>query len=155
MTAQTKTTKAKTTKTDAFEDTIQNAAKASTDAMQDGFGKAMIAAGELGQQVQANTDALVESFTVFGKGVEAINTEVSNYAKTSLENGVANTRALTNAKSIQEMVELQADYTKSAMDAWVAGLTTLTGMGTALIKDTAKPINDRAQATAELVQGQF
>ncbi len=135
MTSQTKTKKAKT---DAFEDTMNTAVRT---------------AGEFGDHLKANTDAVMESLTIAGQGVEAINAEMSMYAKTSLENGVATAQALAGAKSVQDMVELQADYAKSAMEAYLSGLTTLTAMSTELFKSATKPINDRAQDGIKLVQG--
>ncbi len=153
MTTKNKTTKAGSAKTETMEDTIKNATTASTEAMQDGFEQAVLAAGEFGEHVKANSEAVVESFTIAGQGMEAINTEITASMKTSYENGVATAQAMASAKSLQEMVELQADYAKSAMEAYFAGLTTLSGMSTTLLKNAAKPLNARAQATAEMVQG--
>lgn len=153
MTTQAKTNKAKVEKPEAEKEPFENAAKASSDAMQDGFEQVMRTAGEFGDHVKANTEALVDSLTIAGKGIEAINTEMSELAKTSLEKGVATAQALASAKSLQDVVELQSDYAKTAMETYLAGLTTLTSMSTSLLQNAAKPINDRAQASAQLVQG--
>ena len=153
-TTKANTAKAQAAKVEAFQETVETAAKASQDAMQDGFEKAVASAGEFGTHVKANTEALVESLTIAGKGVEAINTEATTFAKTTLENGVATAQAFAGAKSLQEMVELQTNFAKSTMDAYLGELTTLTGLTTGLVKDTTKPINDRAQLVVELVQNQ-
>jgi phasin family protein len=152
MTTQAKTNKARAEKPDAVKEPFENAAKTSSDAMQDGFEQVMRTAGEFGDHVKANADAMVDSLTIAGKGFEAINTEMSGLAKTSLENGVATAQALAGAKNLQEMVELQSNYAKTAMENYLAGLTTLTSMSTSLLQNAVKPINDRAQANAQLVQ---
>lgn len=152
MTTQAKTNKARAEKPEAVKELFENAAKASSDAMQDGFEQVMRTAGEFGDHVKANADAMVDSLTIAGKGIEAINTEMSGLAKTSLEKGVATAQALAGAKSLQEIVELQSNYAKTAMETYLAGLTTLTSMSTSLLQNAAKPINDRAQANAQLVQ---
>lgn len=154
MTTQTKSAKAKAPKAEAFQETIETASKASQAAMQDGFDKVVDSAGEFNNHVKANAEAVVESFTITGKGVEAINTEATTYAKTALENSVATAKALAGAKSLQEMVELQTNFAKSAVETYLAQVTTLTGLTSGLVKDAAKPINDRAQVVAELVQNQ-
>lgn len=152
MTTQAKTSKARAEKPKAVKEPFENAAKASNDAMQDGFEQVMRSASEFGEHVKANTDAMVDSLSIAGKGIEAINTEMSGLAKTSLEKSIATAQALAGANSLQEMVELQSDYTKTAMEAYLAGLTTLTSMSTSLLQNAAKPINERAQANAQWVQ---
>ncbi|PHS28208.1 MAG: phasin family protein [Robiginitomaculum sp.] len=152
MTSQAKTNKARAEKPEAVKEPFENAAKASSDAMQDGFEQVVRTAGEFGDHVKANTDAMVQSLTIAGKGIEAINTEMSGFAKTSLEKGVATAQALAGAKSLQEVVELQSSFAKTAMESYLSGLNILTSMSTSLLQNAAKPINDRAQANAQLVQ---
>lgn len=148
-----KSAKAKTTSSESIKDRMDSAARASTAAAQEGFDKVLKSAAEYGSFVKANNEAMVESLSMTSKGIEALNAEATSYLKSSLENGVATAQAMAGAKSLQDMVELQADYAKASMESWLAELTTLGGLTSSLFKTALAPINDRVAATVELAKG--
>ncbi|MBL4544590.1 MAG: phasin family protein [Oceanicaulis sp.] len=58
------------------------------------------------------------------------------------------------AKSVQELIEIQSDYTKSSMDALLAEMNKSSDLMSSLFKDSFKPINERFSAALELMQSQ-
>jgi phasin family protein len=127
--------------------------KPASDAMQDGVEATLKSAADAGDYLKANAQALVESLTLTGKGLGALNAEISTYAKTSFEQGVATAQAVAGAKSLQEAVEIQANFAQSAMEAYLAGLSQWATLGSALMKDAAQPLNERTKANIEYLQG--
>ncbi len=154
MSTQNTSSKASGAKTGKAKAKPSETLKESMDsAVREGFDKALQSAAEYGSFVKANSEAVVESLNLAGKGIEAINAEAASYLKSSLENGVATAQAMASANSLQEMLELQADYAKSSMEAWFSELSTLGGLTTGLFTSALAPINERVTATVELTRG--
>ena len=59
---------------------------------------------------------------------------------------------MTQARSIQELLELQTTWAKSATEAYLAEVTRATDVLTASVKDSFQPINERVTATVEKLQ---
>ena len=74
------------------------------------------------------------------------------FSKTSFEANVAAAKSLTSAKSVQEVVELQTSFAKSAMEAYMAELGRMTETVSASVKDSVKPLNERVTAAVEKMQ---
>ena len=98
--------------------------------------------------------ALIASATVAGKGVETANTNAVTYAKSLMEDSVSATKAFASAKSVQEIFEIQSEFTKTAMDNYLAELNKTTDLFSDMFKDTLKPLNERVSAAVELAQTQ-
>ena len=58
----------------------------------------------------------------------------------------------SQARSIQELLELQTTWAKSATEAYLAEVTKVTDILTASVKDSFKPINERVTASVEKFQ---
>ncbi|HET9161584.1 MAG TPA: TIGR01841 family phasin, partial [Caulobacteraceae bacterium] len=65
---------------------------------------------------------------------------------------VAAAKSLTGAKSIQEAVELQTTWFKSAMEGYLAEFNKAAEIVSGSVKDTWTPINARVTATVEKFQ---
>ncbi len=97
-------------------------------------------------------EAVMQSATVAGKGVESINSEIYSYSKQSIEDTVAATKAVMGSKSVHEAFEFQTDFAKSAFEAYVAELSKLSELTTAAAKDSFAPFKGRVQAWLDVVQ---
>jgi len=84
-------------------------------------------------------DAAVTSAATLSKGVQAIATAVSDYAKKSLDDGSAFVEKLTGAKSIEKAFEVQTDFAKSSYETFVAESTKIGELYTDLAKEAYKP----------------
>ena len=74
------------------------------------------------------------------------------YSKKAMEDQVAAAKSLTTAKSVQEVVELQTAYAKSAIEAYIAEMNKASETVSASVKDSFQPINERVTAFVEKVQ---
>ncbi len=125
---------------------------AGAQAFKDGLEKSTAAFGELGAQSKQNLEALTASATAAQKGAEALSAQALSYGKTSWETGVAAAQTIAKARSVQELIELQTSYTKSAMEVYLAEMTKMTETLTASVKDSFKPLNERVTASVEKFQ---
>jgi len=136
-------------KVQAQAETIQ---AAGTKAFREGVDKSVASLTELNAHSKKNLDALVESATVAQKGAEALSQQALGFAKTSWEDGVAASKELSSARSVQEFFELQTNWAKKSMERYVAELTKTNEIVTATVKDSFKPINERVTASVETFQ---
>jgi phasin family protein len=136
-------------KVQAQAETIQ---AAGTKAFREGVDKSVASLTELNAHGKKNLDALVESATVAQKGAEALSQQALGFAKTSWEDGVAASKELSSARSVQEFFELQTNWAKKSMERYVAELTKTNEIVTATVKDSFKPINERVTASVETFQ---
>ena len=143
--AQTETVKAQAEKFQA----------AGAKAVREGMDKSMASMAsmtELNAEGQRNLEAMVASATAAQKGAEALSAQTVAFAKKSWEDGVAASQTLAQARSVQELVELQTTFAKSAMETWLSETTKMTETLTASVKDTFKPLNERVTASVERFQ---
>ncbi len=86
-----------------------------------------------------NVDAALKSFGAASKGMQTIAVESSDFTKKSFEQGTAVVEKLVAVKTIDKAFEIQADYAKSAYEAFVAQATKMGELYTAIAKDAFKP----------------
>ena len=125
---------------------------AGAQAFREGVDKSVAGLAELNAEGKKNLEALVASATAAQKGAEAISAQTLAYGKKSWEDGVAAAQSLAAARSVQELVELQTSWAKSAAETYLSEVTKLTDVFTASVKDSFKPINERATAAVERFQ---
>ena len=75
----------------------------------------------------------------FAKGVQAIMTAYSDYAKKAIENGNAFVEKLSGVKSFEKVVELQTEYAKSSYETFVAESKKIGELYVDLAKQSYKP----------------
>jgi hypothetical protein len=128
--------KAKTVNGNA--DPIEAALKNGTEAVKDGFetlAKGYEQAIAFGKD---NAEAVLKSATLAGKGLEAINSEVFAYSRQSVETSVAATKAMLGSSSVQELLEIQADYAKSAFETYLAEMNKVRDLA---LRSLRSPLN--------------
>jgi phasin family protein len=132
--------------------TVDQFTTAGNQAFKDSIEKSLAAIGEVNTHSKKNLEAVVASVTAATKGAEALGAQVMAFSKKSMEDQVAAAKSLTSAKSVQEVVELQTAWAKSAMEAYLAELNKASETVAASVKDSFKPINERVTAFVEKVQ---
>jgi phasin family protein len=120
--------------------------------MKEGFDRSMAAMAEVGSFGKENVEAFVASATATTKGFEAISARAVAYSKAAMENHMAATKAIMTSKSVQEAMERQAEYARSAFDGYVAEMNRMTELFTGITKEAAKPLNERVAAVSHLMQ---
>ena len=65
---------------------------------------------------------------------------------------MAQAKALTTARSLQEVIELQTGFAKTAIEGYIAQLNVASETVSSAVKDTLRPLNERATAVVEQFQ---
>jgi hypothetical protein len=81
----------------------------------------------------------MKAASTFAAGLQSVAGEAAEYGKKSYEHGTKAVEQLMAVKSFDKAFEVQADYAKSAYEAFVAQTTKMTEMMTAVAKDAYKP----------------
>jgi len=148
---------AQTTKTakdqmQAAAETIEHFTAANQEKLRETIDRSVTALSEVGAFGKENVEALVASATAATKGFEALSARAVAFSKAAMENHVAATKALMSSKSVQEAIERQSDYARSAFDGYVAEMNRMSDLMTGLTRDAMKPLNERFTAVSHIVQ---
>lgn len=144
-----KTVEQTTAKAKAQAESIQ---AAGAKAFREGVDKSVASLSEINAYGKKNLEAVVESAAAAQKGAEALSQQAMAYSKKSWEDGVAAAQSFSQARSMQELFELQTNWAKSAAEAYLAEFGKATETMTASVKDSFKPINERVSAAVEQFQ---
>ena len=137
---------------DALKTTVEQFTTAGNQAFKDSVEKSLAALNELNAHSKQNLEAVVASVTAATKGAEALGAQALAYSKKSVEDHVAAAKSLTSAKSVQEVVELQTAWAKSALEGYLAEVNKASETVAASVKETLTPLNARVTATVEKFQ---
>ncbi len=132
--------------------TVDQFTAASNTAFKDGVEKTLTALNEANAVSKKNLEAVVASVTAATKGAEALGAQAMAFSKTGFESQVAAAKSLASAKSVQEVVELQTVYAKTALETYMAEMGKMSEVVSASVKDSMKPLNERMTAMVERMQ---
>ncbi len=96
-----------------------------------------------------NLEAIADSAAAAAEGAQALSAQAATYTKQALENHVAVAKKLAAAKSMQEALDIQTGYAKTAMEGYLPEMTRWSDAFTASFQRSVKPINERFAAAAE------
>ncbi|HEX5379657.1 MAG TPA: TIGR01841 family phasin [Phenylobacterium sp.] len=137
---------------ETVKNTVEQFTTAGNQAFKDAVEKSLAGLNEANAHSKKNLEAVIASVSAAAKGAEALGAEVVAYSKSALENQVAAAKSLSGAKSVQEVVELQTNFAKSAMEAYIAQMSKASEIVSASMKDSLKPLNERVTAAVERLQ---
>ena len=137
---------------DTLKTTVEQFTTAGNQTFKDSIEKSLSALGEMNTHSKKNLEAVVASVTAATKGAEALGAQAMAFSKKSLEDQAAAARSLTSAKSVQEVVELQTAWAKSALEAYIAEMNKASETVAASVKESFQPINERVTAFVERIQ---
>jgi len=137
---------------EAAKTTVEQFTAATNVAFKDGVEKTLAALNELNAHSKQNLEAVVASVTAATKGAEAIGAQTMAFSKSAFETQVNAARSLAGAKSLQEVVELQTAFAKSALETYMAEVGKMSETVSASMKDSVKPLNERVTAVVEKLQ---
>jgi phasin family protein len=138
----------------AFQGAAERMNTAGTQAFRETLERSLSTLGQLNEVSRKNLDAMVQSVTAATKGAEAIGSQAMNYGKSSMDQGAEAARALTAARSVQEAVELQTNYARTALEGYLNELNRMSETVANSVKESLAPINERATAAMETMQSQ-
>lgn len=140
--------------------------QAGTKAASEGYQKAADAARKQGAQAskvafdgygdfasagKENIEAVVKSGAVMVKGMEILSHEIMAFAKASIEGNMAATKAVLGAKSVNEAVDLQAQFARRSFDQAMAESAKLTEMSIKMTNEAVAPIQARVNVAVDQV----
>jgi phasin family protein len=140
------------TKTAGINDTAETVMKNGTEAFKDGFEKAAKAYDHFLGFGKETLEAYLKAANAASKGFETYQSEMFAFTKQSVEDSVAVTKAVLGSKSVQEAIETQSGFAKSAFDTYVGEVNRLNEIALSTAKETFEPIQGRIQAWVEVVQ---
>jgi len=137
---------------EAVKTTVDQFTAASNVAFKDGVEKTLAALNEANAASKKNLEAVVASVTAATKGAEALGAQAMAFSKAGFESQVAAAKSLSSAKSVQEVVELQTAFAKTALETYMAEMGKMSEVVSASVKDSMKPLNERVTAMVERMQ---
>jgi hypothetical protein len=93
-----------------------------------------------------NIEAAVKTNAALSAGIEALGQEVMVYARSALQNASETARSLLGAKTLEDVVRLQADLAKRNLDGLIAGSVKLSELGVSLASEAMAPWEGRVEA---------
>lgn len=153
-TAKTKTaqTSKKTETKAAPENIFENFWATGSGKAQEQFAKASASLEDVAAFQRETADALVETATLAQKGFEAITAESVTFTQKSVEDGVAVAKKAFESTNVQEAIELQTEFAKSAVEAYLGHMKKIGEMFQASAQEVAAPMNTRVAAVVETAQ---
>ena len=140
----------------AGQETMRNFAKAGTENFEKAFagfqGKAEDLANGYDEMASSGKDGLEAwgaAGAAYGKGLAVMGGAMMGFAKQMLDSNVAATKAVLGAKSLNEAMELNAEYARSNFDGIMAQGTKMGEMATKAAQETAEPLNAQFTAAVE------
>ncbi len=147
MTAKKK--KATTTKT---VDSFENFAEQATASIQENFEKVTKNMSEVGDFSKDNIEAVVESASIYAKGVETISADQAAFAKEAMENTVEQIKSTAALKTPQEFFQAQTDFFRNAFETNVSQMQKFAEAWTETSRAAAEPISKRYTEVVEKAQ---
>ena len=132
--------------------TVEQFTTAGNAAFKDNVEKSLSTLNEVNAYSKKNLEAVVASVTAATKGAESLGAQSIAYSKKSVEEAVAAAKTLSGAKSLQEVVELQTSFAKSALEGYLAELNKASEIVQASFKESLVPLNARVTAAVEKFQ---
>lgn len=132
--------------------TVEQFTTASNVAFKDGVEKSLSALNEMNTYSKQNLEAVVAAATASAKGAEALGAQAMAFSKAVFDTQVSAAKSLAGAKSVQEVVELQTAFAKSALETYMAEFGKMTDTVSSSVKESMKPLNERVTAVVEKFQ---
>jgi phasin family protein len=135
-----------------FQDAAERMSGASNEAFKETVERSLDTLNQLNDVSKRNLEAVVSSLTAATRGAEALGAQAMNYGKSSMEQTAEAARALTAARSVQEAVELQTNFARTALESYLSEMNRMSETVAASVKDSLQPLNERATAAMEQIQ---
>ena len=135
-----------------FQDAGERAAAAGNQAFKETVERSLETLNQLNDVSKRNLEAVVASVSAATRGAETLGAQAMSYGKSSMEQSADAARALSAAKSVQEAVELQTNYARTALETYLSEMNRMSETVAAAVKDSLAPLNERATAAMETLQ---
>lgn len=143
---------ARSKSTHTGEEPMESTVLSGAEAIKDGFEKAVKGYDQFMAFGKDNAEAMLKSANAAGKGMETFNSEFFAFTRKIIEDGVAATKAVLSAKTVEEAIQLQGEYSKAIFQTQVDEAAKLGELALSAARETAEPFHARLNAVAEFVR---
>ena len=133
-------------------DKIESVITPTAEAFQAGYEKLQASFGDAAVHAKANMEAMTTSAKIAAEGMKQASEISMAYLQSSAALATETAKTLGGVKSLQEAVEIQADYAKSAMSTYFAEFTKVSDVMLGAMKESVKPISERTSAVWSSIQ---
>lgn len=124
----------------------------STDMFRENMERFMSLTGDMGEISRKNMTTASECARATAKGAQDINKRAMTYFQGAMANSIEASRTIASAKSVQEAVELQANFAKTAMETYLEEMNAIAGIMANTMREVFEPINAQAGEMIEKYQ---
>ena len=135
-----------------FQDASERLSTAGNQAFRETVERSLETLNQLNEVSKKNLEAVVASVGAATRGAEALGAQAMSYSKSSVEQGMDAARALSAVKSVQEAVELQTNFARTALETYLSEMNRMSETVAASVKDSLAPLNERATSAMETLQ---
>lgn len=118
---------------------------------QDAVRRSQKAVEQIADLNRANVEAFVDAGKIAVEGVRSIGQDVVESGREGVEQAADAVRALAEAKSPTEFIELQSEFARAAFDRFVGESSRLTESVVKLAGEAFQPLSSRASINAERI----
>ncbi len=104
---------------------------------------------------RGNVEAMLASARVAAAGFETVAAHISDVSRKSFESTTAAARAMTSAKTPNEMFQLQSEFAKAQFDHAVAEFSKMTEMMVKLSGEVMEPVQNRVAIASDKMKSVF
>ncbi|MDF2094453.1 phasin family protein [Aquibaculum arenosum] len=104
---------------------------------------------ELTSVNQANFEAFVASSNSFAKGFEALSKQMLAMTQANMEQSLTASKKLMGAKTAQEFVDLQSEFTRGQIDKMLSESAKLTELSVQVANEAFQPLQARMHQNVE------
>ena len=95
-----------------------------------------------------NLEVTVQSFGALSKSSQAIAVEMAEYSKKAFEDGSKTLEKLLGVKTLEQAIEIQTDFAKTAYEGFVTQVTKIGELYSELFKETYKSFESNLSKVA-------
>ena len=129
--------------------TVEQAVAATKEQVEKASTAALKGYDEFATLNKASMDAYVKSSNIVTKGVEDLGKAYFAFAQSTAESNVAAAKKLMGAKTINDVVDIQAEVARSSFDSWVAESTKMSELSMKVANEAFEPIQAQFTAVVE------
>jgi phasin family protein len=116
---------------------------------QDAVSKSQKVAGELAELTRDNVEALTEAGRIAAEGARSIGQDFVASTRAGVEKAADSVRALAEAKSPTEFLQIQSDLARASFDRMVAETSRMTESAVKLAGEAFQPLSNRASIASD------
>jgi len=116
---------------------------------QDAVAKSQKVAGELAELTRDNVEALTEAGRIAAEGARSIGQDLVASTRAGVEKAADSVRALAEAKSPTEFLQIQSDLARASFDRMVAETSRMTESAVKLAGEAFQPLSNRASIASD------